>query len=99
MSSSPGIAITGVGCVCGAGRTVDSIWNRILSGESVIGPIGQWDAKRWPVGVAAEVNNQELRTLVEDRRLQKMISRTDLFGLYAAGEAILSSGVTAEREK
>jgi len=99
MSSSPGIPITGVGCVCGAGRTVDSIWNRILSGESAIGPIAQWDAKLWPVSIAAEVNNQELRTLVEDRRLQKMISRTDLFGLYAAGQAILSSGVTTQREK
>ena len=25
------------------------------------------------------------RTLVEDRKLHKLISRTDLFGLYAAG--------------
>src|SRR6185503_1244714 len=33
------------------------------------------------------------------RRLQKMISRTDLFGLYAAGEAIRDSGLAAERDK
>jgi 3-oxoacyl-(acyl-carrier-protein) synthase len=99
VRSTLGVAITGAGCVCGAGRTVDSIWNRILSGKSAIGPIRQWDAGHWPVAVAAEVHDHELRTLVEDRRLQKMISRTDLFGLYAAGQAILSSAVIAEREK
>jgi 3-oxoacyl-[acyl-carrier-protein] synthase-1 len=37
--------------------------------------------------------------LIDDRRLQKMISRTDMFGLYAAGEAIQQSGVLAERDK
>jgi 3-oxoacyl-[acyl-carrier-protein] synthase-1 len=78
---------------------VDSIWNSILNGKSAVGPIKQWDAGHWPVAVAAEVNDQELRTLIEDRRLQKMISRTDVFGLYAAGQAILSSGVIAQREK
>ena len=92
------IFITGTAAVCGAGRTVDSIWNRILSGQSAVGPITQWDAGQWPVGVAAEVPDPELRTLIEDRRLQKMILRTDLFGLYAAGEAIRQSGTTAERE-
>lgn len=98
MSSSRKIAITGAGGVCGAGRTVDSIWNRILSGKSAIGPIAQWDPARWPVGVAAEVPSLDLSTLVEDRRLQKMISRTDLFGLYAAGEAIRNSGILATRD-
>jgi 3-oxoacyl-[acyl-carrier-protein] synthase-1 len=57
------------------------------------------DAERWPVSVAAEVPGSDVRTLVEDRRLQKMISRTDLFGLYAAGEAIRESGLAAERDK
>jgi len=98
-SSSQAIAITGAGCVCAAGRTVDSIWNRILSGQSAIAPITQWDAGQWPVRVAAEVPSQELRALVDDRRLQKMISRTDLFGLYAAGEAIQNSGVLAGRDQ
>lgn len=96
MISSGGIAITGVSAICGAGRTVESIWNSILAGQSAVAPIGQWDATQWPTRVAAEV--QDVRGLVEDRRLQKMISRTDLFGIYAAGEAIRSSGVIAQRD-
>src|SRR5215472_15571010 len=99
MSSSQAIVITGAGCVCGAGRTVDSIWNRILSGKSAVSPITQWDAGQWPVGVAAEVPPPDLRTLINDRRLQKMISRTDVFGLYAAAEAIQHSGVLGQRDK
>ena len=88
MSLSTGIVITGAGAVCGAGRTIESIWSSILNGKSAVGAISQWDAGRWPVGVAAEVPEQDVHTLVEDRRLSKMVSRRDLFGLYAAGEAI-----------
>jgi 3-oxoacyl-[acyl-carrier-protein] synthase-1 len=88
-----------VGAVCGAGKSVDAIWRRILNGESAIGPISQWDLRNWPVKIAAEVPAQEIRTLVEDRRLQKMISRTDFFGVYAAGEAVRDSGVLSQRDK
>jgi 3-oxoacyl-[acyl-carrier-protein] synthase I len=98
MTSSVRVVITGAGAVCGAGRTVGSIWNAILGGQSAVAPMTQWDASAWPVRVAAEVPESSLRTLVEDRRLQKMVSRTDLFGLYAAGEALRESGLLAHRE-
>jgi 3-oxoacyl-[acyl-carrier-protein] synthase-1 len=45
------------------------------------------------------VRVQDVRALIEDRRLQKMISRTDVFGLYAAAQAIEHSGVLVERQK
>ena len=99
MNASPRIAITGLGAVCGAGRTVDSIWDAIVNGRSAVAPISQWDASRWPVRVSAEVRNVDNRTLVEDRKLHKIISRTDLFGLYAANGAIQQSGLLAHREK
>ena len=99
MTCSRRIMITGTGAVCGAGKTVESVWNAILAEHSAIAPITQWDASRWPVGVAAEIPDSDLRTLVEDRRLHKLISRTDLFGLYAAGEAIQNSGLLAHRDQ
>jgi len=98
VSLSSGIVITGAGAVCGAGRTIESIWSSILNGKSAVGVISQWDVGRWPVGVAAEVPEQDVHTLVEDRRLSKMVSRRDLFGLYAAGEAIRHSGVLSKRD-
>lgn len=98
MNASSKIVITGVGAVCGAGLGVDAIWQAILKGESAIGPITHWDASQWPVTVSAEVRNVDNRTLVEDRKLHKMISRTDMFGLYAAHLAVQQSGLLAHRD-
>ena len=98
MSISPRIVITGSGAVCGAGMTVEKIWGAVLGGQSAVAPITQWDAERWPIRIAAGVNGVSDRELVEDRKLHKSISRTDLFGIYAGGVAIKSSGIVAHRE-
>ena len=92
------IVFTGLGAVCGAGKTVDEIWDALVNGRSAVGPIKQWDASQWPVKVAAEVTTDN-RTLVPDRKLHKIISRTDLFGLYAADLAVQQSGLLTHREK
>jgi 3-oxoacyl-[acyl-carrier-protein] synthase-1 len=92
------IAITGCGAVCGTGLTVEAIWNALVQGRSAIGEIRAWDASRWPARLAAEVTGVDPRTLVEDRKLHKALSRTDLFGLYAAGAAIQQSGLAAHRQ-
>jgi 3-oxoacyl-(acyl-carrier-protein) synthase len=97
MNSPRKIVITGLGAVCGAGLTTDGIWDAIVSGKSAIKEINSWDASRWPVRVAAEVSVDN-RTLVEDRKLHKMISKTDLLGFYAANVAIQESGLIAHRE-
>jgi 3-oxoacyl-[acyl-carrier-protein] synthase I len=99
MSSSSRVVITGLGAVCGAGLTVDEIWLAAQSGRSAIGPIRQWDAARWPVGRAAEVTGVNDGVLVADRRLHKYLSRTDLFGLYAADMAIQQAGLIAHRDR
>ncbi len=91
------IAITGAGVVCGAGLTVSEVWNALREGRSAVAPIRQWDASAWPTRVAAELVGVDNRTLVEDRKLHKTISRTDLFGLYAARRAIEESGVLTVR--
>ena len=98
MNASRKIAITGCGAVCGAGLTPDAIWDAVRQGRSAIKEISSWDASRWPVGRAAEVCGVDNRTLVEDRKLHKLMMRTDLFGLYAAGAAIRTSGVLGHRE-
>jgi 3-oxoacyl-[acyl-carrier-protein] synthase-1 len=95
---NPKIVFTGLGAVCGAGLKVDGIWDAILNGKSAVKEITSWDASKWPFKMAAEVTGVDNRTLVEDRKLHKMISRTDLFGLYAAHCAVQQSGLLAHRE-
>jgi 3-oxoacyl-[acyl-carrier-protein] synthase-1 len=98
MNSSSAVCITGAGAVCAAGRTIEAIWDAIISGRSAIAEITRWDISNWPARHAAEVTDVDNRTLVEDRKLHKLISRTDLFGLYAADMAIKQSGLTAYRD-
>jgi 3-oxoacyl-[acyl-carrier-protein] synthase-1 len=96
--AQPRVVITGSGAVCAAGMDPQAILAAVLEGRSAIGPIKQWDTTGWPVGIAGEVVDLNPRALVEDRKLHKLIRRTDLFGLYAAGRAIEACGILAHRD-
>ncbi len=96
-NASEKIVFTGSGIVCGAGATVNDIWAVLESGETAIGPYSQWQGDNWPVKIAAEVKESN-RNLVSDRKLHKTISRTDMYGIYAAEKAIENSGVLAHRD-
>jgi 3-oxoacyl-[acyl-carrier-protein] synthase-1 len=98
MSPRRRVVFTSSGAICGAGVSVEAIWENVCNGESSIAPLRQWDATDWPVNVASEVHGVDKRTLVEDRKLHKMLSRTDMLGLYAAGQAIRQSGLLAHRD-
>jgi len=97
VANYPRVVITGSGAVCGSGNSAGAILDEIVAGRSAIAPIAQWDTTGWPVAVAAEVADFNPRALVEDRKLHKLIRRTDMFGLYAASQAIDASGVIAAR--
>ena len=93
------ILVTGAGGVCGAGMSPEQIWEAMMAGRSAVAPIRQWDASSWPIPVAAEIPDFDPRALVEDRKLHKLIRRSDLFGLYAAGRAIEDAGLLPTRER
>jgi 3-oxoacyl-(acyl-carrier-protein) synthase len=75
-----------------------AIFDGIVAGRSAIAPITQWDTTGWPCRVAAEIPDFNPRALVDDRKLHKLIRRTDLVGLHAAGSALASAGVVAHRD-
>ncbi len=92
------VVITGTGAVCGAGRTPDAVFATVRDGRSAISPITAWDTTGWPAHVAGCVADFNAREMVEDRKLHKLIRRTDMFGLFAASSAIDASGLVAARE-
>ena len=96
--TTPRILVTGVGAICGAGQSPDDILAALQEGRSAIGPITQWDASSWQVGIAAEVQDYNPGKLTGDRKLLKHIRRGDVFGLYAADRAIEQAGFAAWRE-
>jgi 3-oxoacyl-[acyl-carrier-protein] synthase-1 len=91
------IVVTGSGAVCGAGASPDEILDAVRAGRSAIAPIRQWDTAGWPCHLAAEIPDFSPRAMVDDRKLHKLIRRTDLVGLYAAGAAIERSGIVEHR--
>ena len=93
----PRILITGTGAVCGAGKHPEDIFAAVREGRSAMTEVRQWDASGWPTHVAAEIVDFNAREMVEDRKLHKLIRRTDLIGLYAAGRAIEGSGLVPHR--
>ncbi len=96
--ANPRVFITGSGAVCGSGMSPTAILDAVQAGRSAIAPIQQWDTAGWPVTVAAETPDFNARALVEDRKLHKLIRRTDMFGLYAASQAIDAAGFVAVRD-
>jgi 3-oxoacyl-[acyl-carrier-protein] synthase-1 len=90
--------ITGTGAICAAGRTADDMLAALVAGRSALAPIRSWDATNWPTRVAAECADLDLRTLVKDRKLLKLIRRTDVFGLNAGSQALDASGVAPYRD-
>ena len=96
--SAAKVVVTGTGAVCAAGGEAKAILDTVCAGRSVIAPITQWDTTGWPCRIAAEIVDLNPRALVDDRKLHKLIRRTDLLGLYAAGHAIDDAGIVAHRD-
>jgi 3-oxoacyl-[acyl-carrier-protein] synthase-1 len=92
------VVVTGVGAICAAGKSPEEIWEAAWTGRSAIRPIQQWDISGWPTSLAAEIPGLDPRTLVKDRKIHKLLQRTDLLGLYVAGRALDDAGLVAYRE-
>ncbi len=91
------VLITGTGAICAAGAQPEAIWRAVCSGRSALAPVRQWNGAREPDLVAGEIADLDPRALVADRKVHKLLRRTDLLGLYAAGRAIDAAGLIAHR--
>jgi 3-oxoacyl-[acyl-carrier-protein] synthase-1 len=92
------IVITGSGAICGAGSDPASIVAELVAGHCSVAPISSWDAQTWPCKVAAQVPDYNGAKLLGDRKLLKLVRRSDVFGIYAGGQAIEQAGLPAARE-
>jgi 3-oxoacyl-[acyl-carrier-protein] synthase II len=91
------IVITGMGCVTPLGADLESVWSRLLAGESGVGPISTFDAEGFPVRIAAEVRDWDSATLGGDWEIAPTESRQTQFAVGAAQMAIRHSCLTTSR--
>lgn len=89
------VVVTGMGAVTPIGNNVEEYWNSLKSGKSGIDYIKNIDTSTIDVKIGAEVkafHPEEVMPKKEVRRLDKFSQ----FVLYAADEAIKSSGLDVE---
>ena len=90
MTARPRIAVTGLGIVCALGRDQDEFWASALAGRTGFGALDLFDTSGCKTNVAAQVHGGARARRDEARRA----SRTDLFCMTAAGEAVAQAGLT-----
>lgn len=92
------IVITGMGAICALGKNPNEIMSAIFASRSGIQSIAEWASGDVQPPLAAPIRELAPRELVSDRKLHKLIRRTDLVGLFAAESAITCANLLANRE-
>src|SRR5665213_4378271 len=86
------VVVTGIGLICGVGKTATEVWSNLLAGQSGMAPITAFDTTGFSVTFAAEVKDFDPHVFIEKKEARKM-GRFIHFALAAAPEAIESSGL------
>lgn len=97
MEIVPRVVVTGFGAICAAGNYPEHIFNSLLDGKVSIAEHMGWDVENWPCRLAGVVG-LDPRELIKDRKLLKLIKKTDVLGIYAAEKALESAGISEYRK-
>src|SRR6202023_3990755 len=91
------VVVTGIGLLCGVGRTVPEVWGGLLAGKSGMAEITSFDLTGHPVRFAAEVKDFDPLLFVEKKEARKM-SRFIHFALAASAEAMAHANLQVTDE-
>ena len=98
-SDSNRVVVTGMGIVSPCGIGVDSYWDALINCKSGIGPITRFDASDFPVKIAGEVKNFDMRDYFGPKCRPHRYSLQTQFGLVACQQALNQAGLTPEMLK
>ena len=87
------VVITGMGLVTPLGHDVETVWQRLLRGESGVGHITLFDASNFQTKIAAEVRDWDISEIGEDPENWKNQDRHTCFAVGAAYKALKDSGL------
>lgn len=86
------VVVTGVGCISPLGTAAETVWQKLLNGESGVRPISLFDANSFPVRIAAEVPNWSLDELGDEAAPLGRHARQTQFAVAAAMQAATDAG-------
>ena len=88
------VVITGIGWVTPLGHDIETVWKRLLAGESGMAPTTVFDAKTFPTSFSAEVKSFSLGDVLgDDAEKHADASRNSQFALGAAAMAWKNAGL------
>src|SRR5712671_4074752 len=91
------VVVTGLGLLCGVGKTTPEVWKGLLAGHSGMAEIKAFDLTGHPVRFAAEVKDFDPLLFVDKKEARKM-GRFIHFALAASAEAMAHSGLQVTDE-
>jgi 3-oxoacyl-[acyl-carrier-protein] synthase II len=92
------VVVTGLGVVTSLGRAIETFWDRIVRGESGVGPIDLFEVEGYRVQFGGQVHwNAEAEEIAPPKEL-KRLDRFTQFALAAAKDAVTDSGIDFSRE-
>lgn len=87
------VVVTGIGLVTPLGHDIETVWRRMLAGESGVGPITLFDASSFPTKIAAEVKDWNIAEIGENPDDWKNQDRHTSFAVGAGHKAMTDSGL------
>lgn len=93
MSDRRRIVVTGAGWVTPMGHELESVWQRLLAGETDVSKIDRFDASTFPTTFASQVRDFDWTGFVEDPARHGQPGKHTQFALGAARQAWDASGL------
>ena len=87
------VVITGMGWVTPLGHDIDTVWSRLVQGESGVDRITHFDAETFPTNFAAEVRGYDYRQFLRDPKMHQYARLNSQYALGAAVQAWRQSGL------
>ncbi|MFM7042631.1 MAG: beta-ketoacyl-ACP synthase II [Planctomycetaceae bacterium] len=93
------VAVTGLGVVTSLGRQVDLFWDRLVRGDSGVGPVTLFDVTGYRVQFGGQVPWEPEREDIADAKELRRLDRYSQFAIAAAKDAVADSGIAFDREE
>ena len=93
------VAVTGLGVVTSLGRPLESVWDRLVRGESGVGPITLFDVAGYRVQFGGQVPWEPEKEDIANPKELKRLDRFTQFAIASAKDAVADSGIDFAKEE
>lgn len=93
------VVVTGLGVVTSLGRAVETFWDRVVRGESGVGPISLFDVAGYRVQFGGQVPWEPEKEDIAGPKELKRLDRFTQFAIASAKDAVADSGIDFSKEE